>query len=109
MQIPLLKKSMICDVGKTIHTAVTRRSCYIGLNSHTLSQHQPSLLLETMLLKQSNRTQIPLLKQSVICDAEIIYNNSNKRINKEVVTPAATTTPQPSTIPTIVTTFFYGR
>jgi hypothetical protein len=62
-----------------------------------------------MLLKQSNRTQTPLLKQCVICNDETIYNNSNKKINKEVVTPAATATPQPSTIPTIVTTFFYGR
>jgi hypothetical protein len=100
---------VICDAGTTIHTAVTRRSCYTGRNSRTLSQHQPSLLLETTLLKQSNRTQIPLLKQSVICDAETVYNNSNKKINKEVVTPAATATPQPSTIPTIVTTFCYGR
>jgi hypothetical protein len=45
----------------------------------------------------------------VICDAETVYNNSNKKINKEAVTPAATATPQPNTIPTIVTTFFYGR
>jgi hypothetical protein len=48
-------------------------------------------------------------KQSVICDAKTVYNNSNKKINKEVVTLAATTTPQPSTIPTIVITFCYGR
>jgi hypothetical protein len=45
----------------------------------------------------------------VICDAKTVYNNSNKKINKEVVTPAATATPQPNTIPTIVTTFCYGR
>jgi hypothetical protein len=45
----------------------------------------------------------------VICDAEIVYNSSNKKINKEAVTLATTTTPQPNTIPTIVTTFFYGR
>jgi hypothetical protein len=100
---------VICDAGIAIHTAVTRRSYYTGRNSRTLSQHQPSLLLETTLSKQSNRMQIPLLKQSVICDAEIVYNNINKKINKEAVTPAATTTPQPSTIPTTVTTFFYGR
>jgi hypothetical protein len=37
--------------------------------------------------------QIPLLKQPAICDAEKTYNNSNKKINKEVVTPAATVTP----------------
>jgi hypothetical protein len=72
-QIPLLKQSVICDAETTFHTAVTRRSCYTGRNSRTLSQHQPSLLLETTLLKQSNRTQIPLLKQSVICDAETVY------------------------------------
>jgi hypothetical protein len=100
---------VICDAGTKIHTAVTRRSCYTGCNSRTLSQYQPSLLLETTLLKQSNKTQIPLLKQSVICDAETVYNNSNKKINKEVVTLATTTTPQPSTIPTIVTSFCYGR
>jgi hypothetical protein len=93
MQIPLLKQSMICDVGTKIHTTVTRRSCYTGRNSRTLSQHQPSLLLETTLLKQSNKMQISLLKQSLICDAETIYNNSNKKINKEAVTPATTTTP----------------
>jgi hypothetical protein len=45
----------------------------------------------------------------VICDAETIYNNSNKKINKEAVTPAATATPQPNTIPTIVIAFCYGR
>jgi hypothetical protein len=49
------------------------------------------------------------MKQSMIYDAETIYNSSNKKINKEAVTPATTATPQPNTIPTIVTTFFYGR
>jgi hypothetical protein len=45
----------------------------------------------------------------VICDAETIYNSSNKKINKEAITSAATATPQPNTIPTFVTTFYYGR
>jgi hypothetical protein len=29
----------------------------------------------------------------MICDVETTYNNSNKKTNKEAVTPAATTTP----------------
>jgi hypothetical protein len=37
--------------------------------------------------------QIPLLKQPTIFDAKTTYNNSNKKLNKEVVTSAATTTP----------------
>jgi hypothetical protein len=78
-QIPLLKQSVICDAETTFHTTVTRRSCYTGRNSRTLSQHQPSLLLETPLLKQSNRTQIPLLKQSVICDAEIVQTTVTRK------------------------------
>jgi hypothetical protein len=45
------------------------------------------------LLGRETSGQIPLLKQLTICDDETIYNNSNKKINKEVVTPAATTTP----------------
>jgi hypothetical protein len=45
--------------------------------------------------------QIPLLKQYT--------NNSNKKINKEVVTLAATVAPQASTIPTNVIAFCYGR
>jgi hypothetical protein len=72
-QIPLLKQSVISDVETSFHTTVTTRSCYTGRNSRTLSQHQPSLLLETTLLKQSNMTQISLLKQFVICNAETVY------------------------------------
>jgi hypothetical protein len=45
----------------------------------------------------------------VICDAERVYNDNNKKINKEVVTPAAKNTPQPNTTPTIVIAFCYGR
>jgi hypothetical protein len=45
----------------------------------------------------------------VICDAETVYNSRNKKINKEAVTPAATATLQPNTIPTIVIAFCYGR
>jgi hypothetical protein len=85
---------MVCDARTTINTVV-KRSCYTGHNSRTLSQHQPSLLLEDHVT-ETVRTQIPLLKQSVICDAETIYNNSNKKINKEAVTLAATTTPHPT-------------
>jgi hypothetical protein len=39
------------------------------------------------------RTQIPWLKQPTICDAETTYNNSNKKENKEVVTPTTIATP----------------
>jgi len=53
--------------------------------------------------------KILLLKQFVTCDAKTIYNSRNKKINKEVVTLATTATPQPSTIPTTITTFCYGR
>jgi hypothetical protein len=45
----------------------------------------------------------------VIYDAETVYNSINKKINKEVVTSAATATPQPSTIQTIVIAFCYRR
>jgi hypothetical protein len=41
----------------------------------------------------------------MIYDAEIAYNNSNKKTNKEVVTPAATTTPHSA----LVISFCYGR
>jgi hypothetical protein len=36
-------------------------------------------------------------------------NNSNKKINKEAITPDAIAAPQANTILTTVTTFFYGR
>jgi hypothetical protein len=49
--------------------------------------------------------QIPWLKQPAICDVETTYNSSNKKTNKEVVTPAATTTPHSA----LVIAFYYGR
>jgi hypothetical protein len=41
----------------------------------------------------------------VICDAETTYNSSNKKTNKEVVTPTATTTPHSA----LVIAFCCGR
>jgi hypothetical protein len=44
------------------------------------------------LLKQSE-CKSPWLKQPAIYDVETTYNNSNKKTNKEVVTPVVAATP----------------
>jgi hypothetical protein len=49
--------------------------------------------------------QILWLKQPAICDVETTYNSSNKKTNKEAVTPAATTTPHSA----LVIAFCCGR
>jgi hypothetical protein len=65
MQIPLLKQSVICDAENNIsHTAVTRRSCYTGCNSCTLSQHQPSLLLEDHVAETVKQDANPVAETS---------------------------------------------
>jgi hypothetical protein len=60
-QILLLKQSVICDAENNIsHTTVTRRSCYTGCNSRTLSQHQPSLLLEDHVVETVKQDTNPV-------------------------------------------------
>jgi hypothetical protein len=85
--------SVVYDAETTTHT---RRSCYLFVvyDAETTIHKVVTLTTTTTPGARINhrycvnhvaetvRTQIPLLKQPTICDAETTYNNSNKKINK---------------------------